>query len=154
MNYLRNIFTKKPNRDAEVIADKLYHGNVDLTYKNIDSIIEEYNIKVKKDASFYKDVEDQYNKLVITYNKIEAENEDKEALANVIKGNNIPVSAKLAKQLALPISSPKNLSMSMESGEDEWVDTSSSIEGGARRKRRKTKGKKTKRRKTRRNKRY
>ena len=147
MNYLRNIFTKKPNRDAEVIANKLYHGNVDLTYKNIDSIIEEYNIKVKKDASFYKDVEDQYNKLVITYNKIEAENEDKEALAKVIKGNNIPVSAKLAKQLALPISSPKNLSMSMESEEDEWVDTSSSsIEGGARRK---TKRKKTKRRNTR-----
>ena len=144
MNYLRNIFTKKPNRDAEVIANKLYHGNVDLTYKNIDSIIEEYNIKVKKDASFYKDVEDQYNKLVITYNKIEAENEDKEALANVINRNKIPTSATLAKQLALPT----KRSISMESGEDEWVDTSSSI-GGGMKKRRKTKGKKTKRRNTR-----
>ena len=144
MNYLRNIFTKKPNRDAEVIANKLYHGNVDLTYKNIDSIIEEYNIKVKKDASFYKDVEDQYNKLVITYNKIEAENEDKRALAKVIEGNKIPVSGHLAKQLGLPI----KRSISMESGEDEWVDTSSSIEGGMK-KRRKTKGKKTKRRNTR-----
>ena len=86
---------------------------------------------------------------MITYNKIEAENEDKRALAKVIEGNKIPVSGHLAKQLGLPI----KRSISMESGEDEWVDTSSSIEGGMK-KRRKTKGKKTKRRKTRRNKRY
>ena len=145
MNYLKNIFTKKPNRDAEVIANKLYHGNVDLTYKNIDSIIEEYNIKVKKDASFYKDVEDQYNKLVITYNKIEAENEDKEALANVINRRQIPISANLAKQLALPISRPMPARRRQYEEEDEWE----TIEGGARRKRRKTKSKKTKGKKTR-----
>ena len=144
MNYLRNIFTKKPNRDAEVIANKLYHGNVDLTYKNIDSIIEEYNIKVKMDNSLIKDVEDEYYRLVEKDEEINRMNEDKRALAKVIEGNNIPVSGHLAKQLGLPI----KRSMSMASGEDEWVDTSSSIEGGMK-KRRKTKGKKTKRRNTR-----
>lgn len=144
MNYLKNIFTKKPNRDAEVIANKLYHGNVDLTYKNIDSIIEEYNIKVKKDASFYKDVEDQYNKLVITYNKIEAENEDKEALANVINRNKIPTSANLAKQLALPTKRPMPARRRQYEDEDEWETI-----GGGMKKRRKTKSKKTKSRNTR-----
>ncbi len=135
---------KKANVEAHMIANALFTSKEELTEDNIKNTINQKKIPVKMDASLIKDVEDEYYRLVEKDEEITRMNEDKRALAKVIEGNNIPVSGHLAKQLGLPI----KRSISMESGEDEWVDTSSSIEGGMK-KRRKTKGKKTKRRKTR-----
>lgn len=152
MNYLRNIFTKKKNGDAFVIANDLFYGNMELNEDNIESLIKKNRIPVKMDASLKKDIEDQYYRLMEKDENTERKNEDKRALAEIITRNNVPVSANLAKQLAFPVSAPKKISMSA-SDEDEWVTSSSSIDGGARRKR-STKSKRRKSKKTRRKKRY
>lgn len=147
MNYLRNIFTKKKNGDAFVIANDLFYGNMELNEGNIESLIKKNRIPVKMDASLKKDIEDQYYRLMEKDENTERKNEDKRALAEIITRNNVPVSANLAKQLAFPVSAPKKISMSA-SDEDEWVTSSSSIDGGARRKR-STKSKRRKSKKTR-----
>ena len=59
MNYLRNIFTKKKNGDAFVIANDLFYGNMELNNDNIESLIKKNRIPVKMDASLKKDIEDQ-----------------------------------------------------------------------------------------------
>jgi hypothetical protein len=147
MNYLRNIFTKKKNEDAFVIANDLFYGNMELNNGNIESLIKKNRIPVKMNASLKKDIEDQYYRLVEKDENTERQNEDKRALEEIITRNNVPVSANLAKQLAFPVSAPKKISMSA-SDEDEWVTSSSSIEGGMK-KRRKTKSKSRKSKKTR-----
>lgn len=151
MNYLRNIFTKKKNGDAFVIANDLFYGNMELNNDNIESLIKKNRIPVKMDASLKKDIEDQYYRLMEKDENTERKNEDKRALAEIITRNNVPVSANLAKQLAFPVSAPKKISMSAsdeDEDEDEWVTSSSSIEGGMK-KRRKTKSKRRKSKKTR-----
>ena len=140
---------KKENVDAIIIADKLFYGNIDLNDVNIDKIIKQNRIPVKMDASLKKDIENQYYRLMEIDENIERKNEDKRALQELIVRNSIPVSGPLAKQLGLPISTPKKRSMSAsDEDEDEWVTSSSSI-GGGMKKRRNTKGKRRKSKKTR-----
>lgn len=149
MNYLRNIFTKKKNGDAFVIANDLFYGNMELNEGNIESLIKKNRIPVKMDASLKKDIEDQYYRLMEKDENTERKNDDKRALAEIITRNNVPVSGPLAKQLGLQVSAPKKISMSAsDEDEDEWVTSSSSIEGGMK-KRRKTKSKRRKSKKTR-----
>ncbi len=148
MNYLRNIFTKKKNGDAFVIANELFYGNMELNNSNIESLIKKNIIPVKMNDALKKDIEDQYYRLMEKDENTERKNEDKRALEEIITRNKVPVSANLAKQLAFPVSSPKKISMSMSSDEDVWVSSSSSIEGGMK-KRRKTKSKRRKSKKTR-----
>ena len=148
MNYLRNIFTKKKNGDAFVIANELFYGNMELNNSNIESLIKKNRIPVKMNDALKKDIEDQYYRLMEKDENTERKNEDKRALEEIITRNKVPVSANLAKQLAFPVSSPKKISMSMSSDEDVWVSSSSSIEGGMK-KRRKTKSKRRKSKKTR-----
>jgi hypothetical protein len=151
---------KKDNVDAIAIANELFYKKIDFNDVNIDKIIKENKIPVKMNDSLKKDIENQYYRLMEIDENIERKNEDKRALASVIKRNSIPVSGPLAKELGLPISAPKKLSMSAsDEDEDEWVTSSSSI-GGGMKKRRKTKGKRRKSKKnrktnnTRRKKRY
>ena len=148
MNYLRNIFTKKKNGDAFVIANELFYGNMELNNSNIESLIKKNIIPVKMNDALKKDIEDQYYRLMEKDENTERKNEDKRALEEIITRNKVPVSANLAKQLEFPVSSPKKISMSMSSDEDVWVSSSSSIEGGMK-KRRKTKSKRRKSKKTR-----
>jgi hypothetical protein len=148
MNYLRNIFTKKKNGDAFVIANELFYGNMELNNSNIESLIKKNRIPVKMNDALKKDIEDQYYRLMEKDENTERKNEDKRALEEIITRNKVPVSANLAKQLEFPVSSPKKISMSMSSDEDVWVSSSSSIEGGMK-KRRKTKSKRRKSKKTR-----
>ncbi len=151
MNYLRNIFRgkKKENVDAIAIANELFYGKIDFNDVNIEKIIKQNNIPVKMNASLKKDIENQYYRLMEIDENIERKNDDKRALASVINRNSIPVSGPLANQLGLPISAPKKLSMSAsDEDEDVWVTSSSSIDGGARRKRI-TKSKRRKSKKTR-----
>ena len=146
MNYLSNLFRgkKKTNRDAIIIANEFLYGKeqLALTDDNIAKIIKQNRIPVKMDNSLIKDIEDEYYRVKDNDTRMYEEERaytkqerDLDAIRNKYRS---PKPASIPKQ---------------DSDEDEWVDTSSSIEGGMK-KRRKTKGKKTKRRKTRRNKRY
>ena len=130
MNYLRNIFSskKKINPDSLIIANELFYGKEKLALNdvNIDKIIKQNKIPVKMNASLKKDIEDEYYRLnQIKQNDTRMYNEERaytkqERDLDAIRNKYRP---------------QKPVSMTSGEDEDVWVDTSSSIEGGARRKR-------------------
>jgi hypothetical protein len=121
----RGLFGKKPrNVEASIIANRMFDSKVDFTYETIDSFIKETRFKINTDnGSFYKDVEDEYNKLVIEHNKKIKEEDDKRALDEIITRNKIPTRRRQYK----------------EEEDDEWE----TIEGGMK-KRRSKKSRKSK----------
>ena len=63
MNYLSDLFKKKPNSDAIVNANRMFVTGEKLTDANIDNLIIKYRIPDKNKASFEKDLKTEYDRL-------------------------------------------------------------------------------------------
>ena len=140
MNYLSNLFRgkKKENVDAIIIAKEIFTGKEEMNDQNIAKNIKQYGISVKMNDSFKNDIKNEYNRLM--QNKQNDTRMYEDELAYTKQERDLDAIREKYR-------APKPVTTKQDIDEDVWVTSSSSIEGGM--KKRSTKGKRRKSKKTR-----